>query len=66
MKNPEIEAVGELVKAPPEPAVLAERRDRLDALGTRYILAPDRGPSALTLTTWPPSRPRHRLLIRTA
>jgi hypothetical protein len=55
MKNPEIEAIGELVKAPPGPAVLAERRDRLDALGTRYILAPDRG--ALTLTTWPPRGP---------
>src|SRR5438552_15806837 len=41
MSNAEIEAVRELLRERPRPVGLAERRERLDALGTRYALPSD-------------------------
>jgi epsilon-lactone hydrolase len=39
--NAEIEAIRAQLAAHPRPANLAERRKRLDALGTQYALPPD-------------------------
>ncbi len=41
MSNPEIDAIRELLRARPRPVELAERRERLDAMGARYALASD-------------------------
>jgi acetyl esterase/lipase len=41
MPDPEIEAVRKLLAARPRPAGLAERRERLDALGAQYRLPAD-------------------------
>jgi acetyl esterase/lipase len=41
MANPEIAAIRLMLLASPRPATLAERRQRLDGLGTRYAVPPD-------------------------
>ena len=41
MADPEIDAIRAILTSRPRPSGLAERRQRLDALGTRYIVAPD-------------------------
>jgi len=41
MADPEIEAVRKILASHPRPATLAERRQRLDALGARYPLPDD-------------------------
>jgi acetyl esterase/lipase len=41
MANPEIGAIRLMLLASPRPATLAERRQRLDGLGTRYAVPPD-------------------------
>lgn len=41
MDQSEIDAVRDMLRDSPRPSGLAERRARLDALGTRYALAPD-------------------------
>jgi monoterpene epsilon-lactone hydrolase len=41
MADPEIEVVRDILKSQPRPTGLQERRERLDALGARYAVAPD-------------------------
>jgi acetyl esterase/lipase len=41
MANAEIAAIREMLAASPRPSTLAERRQRLDALGGRYAIPPD-------------------------
>src|SRR5471032_1157546 len=41
MANPEIAAIREMLAASPRPASLADRRQRLDALGGRYAMPAD-------------------------
>lgn len=41
MANPEIAAIRQMLAASPRPASLAERRQRLDALGARYAVPAD-------------------------
>src|ERR1700761_4533990 len=41
MADPQIEIVRTLLASRPRPAGLAERRERLDALGSRYSVAAD-------------------------
>jgi monoterpene epsilon-lactone hydrolase len=41
MADPEIDTIRDILQSQPRPADLAERRQRLDALGTRYPVAPD-------------------------
>jgi monoterpene epsilon-lactone hydrolase len=41
MADPEIEVIREILRSQPRPTDLADRRKRLDALGTRYTVAPD-------------------------
>jgi epsilon-lactone hydrolase len=41
MADPEIEVIRDILRSQPRPADLQERRKRLDALGTRYTVAPD-------------------------
>jgi epsilon-lactone hydrolase len=48
MRSSEIDAVRAMLHARPRPASLAERRERLDGLGTQYPLPPDVGVEPLT------------------
>lgn len=41
MSNPEVDAIREILRSRPRPAGLAERRERLDALGAGFGLPPD-------------------------
>src|SRR5690349_2761112 len=41
MSNPEVDAIRETLRSRPRPAGLAERRERLDALGAGFSLPPD-------------------------
>jgi epsilon-lactone hydrolase len=58
--DPEIEAIRAQLAAHPRPANLAERRKRLDALGTQYALPPDVSVEPVTANGVPPSRRRHQ------
>jgi acetyl esterase/lipase len=41
MADPEIDIICDILRSQPRPVGLEERRQRLDALGTRYAVAPD-------------------------
>src|SRR5215207_4991111 len=70
MADTEIEAICAQLAAHPRPANLAERRKRLDALGTQYALLPDVSVEPVTAngvpaewTSTPGANPAHVILF---